>query len=166
MLSASAVTYWGAAFSGIFDISAQGVSEGVSSDDDDGWCFIDGLNAKWKIIMDLICPILICVFMSSIFVISRLCGKKMHIGAQKVNFQTAFLAVFLFIVGKVVNTLFEMMASQSVGSETVHFYFAYEACYGGTWFLAIGLLLLIIVSFGVPFGLARKMTGHALSRCN
>ena len=133
----------------------------MSSDDDD-WCFIDGLNAKWKIILDLICPILICSFMTTLFIISRLCGKKMHIGNQKINFPTAFLAVFLFMVGKVVNTLFEMMACQSIGSDTVHFYFGYEECYRGTWFIAIILLIVIIISFGAPFALARKFTGHVL----
>ena len=158
ILSSSASTYWGAAFAGVFDASVLKVSEGTSPDGDD-WCFIDGLDAKHKILLDLLAPAMILCFMVTVFIFSRyIFQKPLEFGHKAVNFQTAELAVFLFIVGKVLDTLFKLMACQSIGSEEVHFYFGYEQCNGMTWYIAMICLLALIMSFGAVFFFGRKLT--------
>lgn len=128
--------------------------------DDDRWCFIDGLTQKFKILLDLMAPLLIVTFCATLFIFSKFVfRKRLRIKSKKVNFEAAGLAVFLFIVGKVVDTLFKLISCQSVGgSNTVHLYFAYESCYGATWIVAVLILLAIIIVFGVVFVFGRKLT--------
>ena len=158
MFSATADTIWGAAIAGIFDFSSQSLSEGVS-DEDDEWCFIDGLNAKFKIILDLISPVMICIFMLILFIASRcILQKPIIIKKKEVNFESVALGVFLLMTGKVLDTLFKVLSCQSVGTQSVHFYFGFEACYGTTWIVALSILVLIIVSFGSVFIYGRRLT--------
>ena len=158
MFSATADTIWGVAIAGFFDFSSQRLSEGVSDDDDD-WCFIDGLNAKFKIILDLIAPVMICLFLLILFIASRcILRRPIIIKKKEVNFESVALGVFLLMTGKVLDTLFKVLSCQSVGTQSVHFYFGFEACYGTTWIVALSILVLIIVSFGSVFIYGRRLT--------
>ena len=158
ILSTMSTASWSTALSGAFDISTHQIADGISSDKYD-WCFIDGLNAKWKIIMDLVAPLMICVFMAVLFVLSKcIIRKGIMLRGRAVNFEAVGLGLFLFIIGKVMDTLFKVMSCQPVGTQSVHFYFGFEECYGATWFLSLFILLLIAVLFGAVFVFARKLT--------
>ena len=119
ILSANASTFWGAAFAGIFDISIQRMSEGVSSEKSNDWCFIDGLDSKFKIILDLMAPAMISLFMTMLLVISKCFQKSVVIKGRALNFEAAGLSAFLLITGRVLDTLFKMMSCQSVGALTL-----------------------------------------------
>ena len=94
-----------------------------------------------------------------LFVISKcIFRKRIIIGGKAVNFEAAGLAVFLFIIGKVMDTLLKVMSCQSVGSQSVHFYFGFEDCRGTTWFLSLFVLMFIAMSFGAVFVCARNLT--------
>ena len=158
ILSTVSTASWTTALSGALDISTQQTASGVTSDDDE-WCFINGLNAKYKIILDLIVPVMVCILMAMIFVISRCVFRtEIVIMGKAVNFEAAGLAVFLFIIGKVLDTLLKMMSCQSVGTQSVHFYFGFEDCYQATFFVSIFMLMFIALSFGAVFLFARKLT--------
>ena len=113
-----------------------------------------------KILVDLTAPIMITSICVILFILSKFVfRKRLRIGPKKVNFQAAALAVFLFIVGKIVDTLFKMISCRSVGdSYTVHWYFAYEDCYGATWIVSVLILLTIILVFGGVFVFGRRLT--------
>jgi len=71
------------------------------------------------------------------------------------------LAVFLFVVGKFLDTLFKTISCRTVGDGTGsarHWYFAFEACYGVTWFVSVAVLLSIVLAFGAVFVYARRLT--------
>ena len=160
ILSASAETFWGAAFVAFFDFSVQQMSQNASTDSND-WCFIDGLHSRDKIILDLIAPAMICITMMMIFLISKFVVRKpISIKNREVNFEAAGLAVFLLTTGRVLDTLFKMLSCKSIGPYYVHFYFGYEECGGLTWIVSLIALLVIITSFGAIFFFGRKMSAE------
>ena len=104
-------------------------------------------------------PAMITTLCAILFIMSKcIFRKRLRIGTKKVNFQAAGLAVFLFIVGKIVDTQFKMISCRPVGTTSVHWYFAYTECYGATWIIALSTLLAIILMFGAVFLFARKLT--------
>lgn len=146
------------AFAGVFDFSMQGVADGVTADDD-RWCFIDNLSIKYKILADLLAPSFIFFMFLIYFIFSKfVCRKRLRIRHKKLNIEAASLAVFLFIVGKIVDTLFKMLACTYVGDKVYHWYFAYDECYGREWIISFTLLSLIVFGFAVPYVLAWKFT--------
>merc|ERR1712079_26692 len=70
ILSSSKSTVFFGAFAALFDVSTLEVANGVSADED-RWCFIDGLNLKWKIFSDLLAPIMIMTLCGTIFILSK-----------------------------------------------------------------------------------------------
>ena len=158
ILSTASTASWSTALSGVFDVSTNQIADGISSDKYD-WCFINGLNFKLKIFMDLIAPMLICVFMVMLFVASKcIIRNEIVLKGRAINFEAAGLGLFLFIIGRVMDTLFKVMACQPVGTQSVHFYFGFEDCYGATWFLSLFVLMVIAVLFSAVFLFARKLT--------
>lgn len=146
-----AVASFGTAFAALFDVSVQRVSEGVTADGND-WCFTDGLDAVSKILLDLISPLWVCLFLSTLFVISRyVIRRPIKIKKKTVNFEAVGLSVFLLIVGKILDTLFRCLSCRSVGSKMVHFYFGDWLCFGAIWIVAVTVLVLLIVVFGAVF---------------
>jgi len=105
--------------------------------------------------MGMIVSICLVLIVLSKFV----CRKRLRIPktSKKVNFQATGLAVFLFILGKILDTLFKLIACRSVGSTQVHWYFGYEDCYGTTWFLALSFLIVMILVFGGVFVYGSRM---------
>lgn len=87
---------------------------------------------KSKITFDLTAPFMICALFVILYVVYRIVLKKdMKIREKTVNLQAAGLAVFLFIIGKIADTLFKLIACREVDNDTTyHWYFAYEECYG------------------------------------
>ena len=149
-----------AAFAGFFDFSTQRTAEGVSGDGSK-WCFIEGLTLKWKILSDLGAPIGMVTICGALFILSKFVfRKRIRIKRKKVNFQAAALAVFLFILGKVLDTLFKTIACRPVGGYTVHWYFAYEDCYGSTWIMSVSVLMAIMIVFGGVFVWGWRMTAE------
>ena len=146
------------AFAGIFDFSMQRAVAGVA-EEDDRWCFIENLSSKYKILVDLMAPAIIFTMFLILYISTLICRRRLRIRHKKLNLSAASLAVFLFIVGKILQTLFKMLACKSVGNDLyVHWYFAYDECYGTEWAISMTTLLLIIIGFAVPFGFAWKMT--------
>ena len=159
LLSESGWTYFGIAFLGLFDISARNVAAGTKKKGSGmEWCFIHGLDAKSKILWDLLTPFLVYLLMLFVFLFSRfILRKPLRIWKKAVNFESAVLAAYIKIIGTVINTLFKLMSCQSVGTHSVHFYFGYEMCYGPTWIMAMVFLLMIAMSFGAVFVFGARM---------
>ena len=157
MLSESTATYWGIAFLGLFEVSAQRVATGTSSKGTE-WCFANGLDAKSEVLLDLLTPFLVFLFMLIVFAFSRFVVRKpLNISKQPINFESAALAAYLLIIGKVLSTLFQLISCQPVGQHSVHFYFGYEHCYGPTWFISVFMLFIITLSFGAVFVYGARM---------
>ena len=114
---------------------------------------------KYKIMSDLLAPFIVFSLFGTLYVLSRfIFHKRLRIKRKKVNFQAAACAVFLFIIGKVLDTLFKLIACRRVGSHYVHWYFANEECLGSSWFLSFLTLIAIISAFGGLFVYARRLT--------
>ena len=161
ILSTNASSLWSTAFTGIFEISILQMTGGISSSSDDGneWCFINGLNAKYKIILDLVAPAMVCLFMVTLLILTKYVVRRPIIIRYKaVNFESVGCAVFLFIIGKVLDTLFKLIACQRVGGQSVHFYFGFEACHGRTWIISLLILAVITGAFGGVFVFGRRLT--------
>ena len=119
IVSTSKTTVFFGAFAALFDTSTLEVASGVSADDD-RWCFIDGLNIKWKIFSDLLAPIMIMALCGTIFILSKFVfRRRIRIGKKKVNFQASALAVFLFVVGKFLDTLFKSISCRTGDSSFI-----------------------------------------------
>ena len=151
-------------FTGIFDISALNVADGLSgggSSESNDWCFIDGLNAKWKLVLDLIAPLMIWVLMTALFVFSRcILRRPLRFKQKTVDFQAAGLALFLLIIGNVFNMLSKLISTQSLGDDVpvVHWYFGNEQSYGVTYIVAMMVFLALVLSFGGVFVFGRTLT--------
>merc|ERR1719474_2160363 len=160
ILSANTSAIFMTAFSGIFDFSMQRAAAGVAAEDDT-WCFIDNLSIKYKILADLLAPGMIFVIFGFLYLAKVVTQKRLRIKHKKLNFSAAILGVFLFIVGKIMDTLFKMLACRPLGADlTVHWYFAYDECYGHTWIVSFSCLALIVLGFSIPFWRAHKAIGE------
>ena len=153
-----------------FDLSITTV---VSGGDDDKllWCFVDGLNAKWKILLDLLIPIMVFGLIFIAFIISKLSRRSLVCCKKRVNFIRAFITMYLVIIGSVLDVLFKLMSCQKVGDIDVHYYFGYETCYQSSWWLACISLSIIIISFTLILiklvmmgGTGRQNRDHPLNR--
>ena len=140
VFSETTYSLWNIGFLGLFNISAQIVATAVAPKGTD-WCFINGLDAKVKILLDLLTPFLIFLLMALVYAIPTNWIKI----REAVNFKLAALSACLAIIGKVLSTLFQLISCQSVGPHTVHFYFGYEECYGPTYYIALVVLLMITI---------------------
>eukprot|EP01084_Bolivina_argentea_P002505 4628_1 len=139
-------------FASIFNLSLASMVN--DDEDEDGlFCFIDGLNGKGKILVDLFMPAMIFLFIFITYSVSKFIVKKpLKFKNKKVNFLKTFIAMYLIIIGKILDILFRIMSCQQVGNDlTVHYYFSYDKCYGTSWILALIFLLIIIISFGLIF---------------
>eukprot|EP01083_Nonionella_stella_P105403 303163_1 len=146
------------AFASMFNLSITS----IQSDADDEaslWCFIDGLNAKQKILVDLFVPCMMILFIFSFYLVSRYVIKKaLAIRGGKINFGKAAVSTYLVIIGKILDVLFRLLSCQKVGGYTFHFYFAYEHCHGRTWFLSLMSLICVILSFTFVFIKLKRMS--------
>ena len=127
------------------------------------WCFIDGLNAKQKILLELLIPFIICLYILMLYSASKCCyhGKLVFPrGKRNINFGRIMIAMILLIVGNILSVLFKLLHCINITSShspPVHFYFAYEQCYGITWIISLICLIIIIASFSFIFTILRKM---------
>ena len=160
LLSSSKASILLSAVSGIFDLSGQTVARGVSFTP---WCFLYDLNAKQKILADLVAPGFIVVLMGFIVIFSKcIIRRDIEMMGKMVNLSSTMISIFLLIIGRILATLFQLISCQSVGSDSVHFYFGYEACYDWTFVVALIILLSITVLFGRFFVYGRKLTAPDL----
>ena len=114
---------------------------------------------KWKLVSYLSAPAMMVTICVIIFIFSKcIFCKPIRIRDKKVNFQAAGLAVFLFTIGKILDTLFKTLACRPIGGVYHHWYFAYETCFGSTWIISLLCLLGIIIVFGGVFLYGRRMT--------
>ena len=140
----------------IFNLSLTSIANNEDQDESKLWCFINGLDGKGKILVDLFMPITIPVFL---FIFCLISFKKPFIfGNKRVNFEKTFIAMYLIIIGKILDILFKLLSCQQIGNLTVHFYFPSEECYGTSWILALLSLLFVIITFGLIFVRLRFMT--------
>eukprot|EP01083_Nonionella_stella_P066591 175475_1 len=133
----------------------------LSSDQDtnaDPWCFSDGLNAKEKILLDLIVPITIFIATAILYALEIFaCDGVFKIKQKKVNFAKVIVSSFLVIIGNILSVLFKMINCATIGDKNVHFYFGYEECYRDTYFLSLLSLMIICIAFGFIFVRIWKM---------
>ena len=91
------------------------------------------LSIKYKILADLLAPSMIFAMFLTLYICTKfLFRRRPRIRHKKLNFAAAVLGVFLFVIGKILDTLFKMLSCRDVGGQglVVHWYFAYEECYG------------------------------------
>ena len=146
-----------AAFSSVFNME---IVTGNAKNEDKLWCFVDGLTAKGKILIDLIIPSLIITLMIIIYLVARFgCnGQLILFKKRQVKFFDAFIAMILLLIGKILEVLFRILNCQQIGHnyKRVHFYFGYEECYGFTYFISLFSLFIVFIVFGILFIISRK----------
>ena len=77
---------------------------------------------------------------------------------RQINFKNAFISMFLLLIGNVLSVLLKLLNCQNIGNGTYHFYFAYENCYGSTWWISLFVLFVIIFIFLSIFIILWRMT--------
>eukprot|EP01084_Bolivina_argentea_P063187 115416_1 len=94
-----------------------------------------------------------------LFYISTEILLKIHLkrGNKQVNFAKTFIATFLIVIGKILDTIFKLLACQWIGDDVVQFYFADTKCYTATWITSFIILIFIIIIFSLVFIRLRKM---------
>eukprot|EP01084_Bolivina_argentea_P309866 536024_1 len=121
---------------------------------DESWCFVNGLEARGKILLDLLIPCIIAVYfciisiISNVFYDGRIAIKCIK---REVNFAKTVIAMILLLIGSVLAVLFKLMSCTKVGNHLVHVHFGYENCYGSTWNVSLIILIMIIFIFSVVF---------------
>ena len=164
LLNGSRTSIFLSAVSGIFDVSAQSVSSEFAMTP---WCFIDGLNAKQKVLSDLLAPAFIVLIIGTVFIFSRcFIRKQLRVRNQTVDLNSTMISIFLFLIGRVTATLIQLISCQRIGSERVHFYFGNEECYDVTFAVALIILLSIALVFGSVFVYGRRLTAIELADRN
>eukprot|EP01083_Nonionella_stella_P072417 195303_1 len=130
-------------------------------------CFVDGLNAKWKILSDLTIPVMVILWTMMLCIVSKFVCKRSLV----INFSKVFTIMCLIIIGKILDVLFHMMSCQKVGDIHYHYYFGNEICYQFSWWASsIALMLIVISSSAIVIKLAimnashRQNVRHTLSR--
>eukprot|EP01083_Nonionella_stella_P246116 854861_1 len=122
-------------------------------------CFMDGMNGKHKILMDLFVPIMLLIFVMVFYINAKYIFKKpMMIRGRRVNFGKTYLSLFVLMIGKILDVLFKLLSCVTVGDRSVHFYFAFEECYGVTWVSSLIVLIGIITGFAALFVQLKRMT--------
>eukprot|EP01084_Bolivina_argentea_P041668 76908_1 len=144
------------AFAQIFNLS---ITDYVGSSDASSICFVDGLNAKQKILSNLIMPFMIIFFILPIHLISRfVCNQSLVLcKKRKINFPKTYISAFLLIIGNVMTVLFQLMNCQKLGTISVHTFFGNEHCYTSTWIVSFLCLMLIIIIFFMIFWRLKKI---------
>eukprot|EP01084_Bolivina_argentea_P136517 240423_1 len=132
-------------FAQIFNFSFVGNSSNGTS-----WCFIDGLTAKQKILLDLLVPFMVLLLMITIHSITKCFGCKTLCRKRKLNFGQAFMSMILFMIGGIISVLLRLLNCQKIGNYSVHFYFG-ENCYGETYYGSLLALICIIAAFTLMF---------------
>ena len=79
---------------------------------------------------------------------------------QRKNIISVLWSLVLIAMGNLLTKVFRMLACESVGDKTVHFYAGYLDCYGPIWFNSLCVLLLIIIFWGVVWYRLYKMDKH------
>ena len=133
-----------ASFSAMFNLSfydsASSTKAGI------GLCFFDGMTAKDEILANLIAIGMIFLLLIIIYTMYRLMCPKWTFLEMKPHFGKTFVAILLLCIGKISSVLFKLLACQNVGDQMVHFYFGYDECFDGLWWIAlIGLIITCMV---------------------
>ena len=78
-----------------------------SNNNDNGWCFINELISKHKILIDLMFPVIVCVLIVTLFVISK-CERNIIItycSKRQINFKNTFISMILLLIGNALSVL-------------------------------------------------------------
>eukprot|EP01083_Nonionella_stella_P062972 163702_1 len=122
-------------------------------------CLMDGMNGKHKILMDLCVPVMLPIFVMVFYSNAKyIIRQPMILRGRRVHFGKTFLTLFVLMIGKILDVLFKLLSCVTVGNRSVHFYFAYEECYGVTWVSSLIVLISIITGFAVLFVKLKRMT--------
>eukprot|EP01084_Bolivina_argentea_P152182 265507_1 len=156
LLSTGTTTILFASFATIFNLS---IISNSGSNDSEPWCFINGLTAWQKILMDLLVPIFVTLWILLLYSISLCISSPLQVKNRKINFQKIFLASFLIIIGNILSVLLSLLNCQIVGNKSVHFYFGSVFCYQEIWILSFVSLFIILITFLFVFIKLWKM-GH------
>ena len=138
-----------AIISPIFDLSVANNSGSITGSD--GWCFIQSINAKQKILLNVMIPTLIMIYIIILLLVSN-CkknGKITFCSKREINFSKSLIAILLLLIGNILTVLFQILHCQQIGDTIYHFYFAWEKCFSFTWFVAIVILVLILAIFTI-----------------
>ena len=155
ILSTGASTILMSAISGIFDFSVKSTSSGLGIGP---WCFIVDIDAKGKVLCDLLTPAMTLVLVILAFAITRwISADSCKFRGKFINFPAVLLSGFLYLISPVLLTLSKLLSCETVGSQSVHFYFGFEACYGLTWTIALLAMLSTIILFGALFIFGRTL---------
>eukprot|EP01084_Bolivina_argentea_P298477 514349_1 len=114
----------------------------VNTDSTNGWCFINGLTSKYKILSNLI-----AVFMITLLVIlSSFIMNKYSINQRQISISKALYTLLLLCISQTLSVIFQLLSCERILNTDFHFYFSTEKCYGYTWiFSFIGLIIIIFI---------------------
>eukprot|EP01084_Bolivina_argentea_P221126 374600_1 len=132
LLSSSSISILFASLASIFNLSTTTSQKATNP-----WCFINGMNGKDKILIDLFVPLFIFILIAIIYLIGKYVYKKqITIMKKRINFAKTFIGGLLIIIGKVLDILFRLLNCKKIGNKYYHFYFAFEECFQATWILS------------------------------
>ena len=154
ILSGTSIRVLFTSFTSMFNVSFAS----FNASNDNSWCFIKGMTAKQKIVIDLMTVLMIFLIILLYYAFTTCISKTpLQIRTRKVKYKKVFIAGILMTIGKILDVLFRLLNCQLVGDVSVHFYFAIEHCYGTTWIIALLSLLLIMIIFSVGFIKIKRM---------
>eukprot|EP01083_Nonionella_stella_P075505 205307_1 len=132
----------------IFNLSVSGFNTNARNPQ----CFMDGLNAKQKLLFNLSVPLIILISIAILYLTSIIFYHgSLKCLERKINFGRLFIGIFLVIIGNILSVLFQLLNCQTIGDNNVHFYFGYEDCYGFTWMVSLVSLVIISLLFSFTF---------------
>ena len=136
----------------IFNFSV--ITDTNNTNDDESWCFVDGLQAKEKIYLGLSIPAFITIYFIGMYIICRVfTDGKITISCiqRQILFDKMLIELILLLIGSILAVLFKLMACAEVGNKTVHLHFGYESCYESTWNISLVIMIVIVIAFSFIF---------------
>eukprot|EP01083_Nonionella_stella_P086331 239805_1 len=121
----------------------------MNDTDAHGYCWIKGLTAKTRIMLNLVIPTFSALTIMVMLIIYRC--KRYAIFGKRVYFGKAFVNILLLVVGTICGICFKLIACRALGTEWtddfVHFYFGVDKCYDTVWFTATVALAFMVTLF-------------------
>ena len=136
----------------VFNFSV--ITDTANTDEDESWCFVDGLEAREKIYLGLSIPTFITIYFIVMYIICRVfTDGKITISCiqRQILFDKMLIELILLLIGSILAVLLKLMACAEVGNKTVHLHFGYEPCYESTWNISLVIMIMIVIAFSFIF---------------
>ena len=109
-----------------------------------GFCFVKDLTSLglqfWYLFFPLMMFLVIGIFKGIDYGIKYKWQKEIKFLQHGANF---VLSIFIMLVGNIISVMLKVMACSNINGKSVHFYDGSKSCFGGVWWFALFVAIII-----------------------